>query len=276
MSGRITIYATALNSLVPTNDPNRARQVMICQNAIDPSAGDDTEFRIGGHDGVCVARSSDGTLRLWPQATGLRFAAELPLNETTRKLGKMIEAGYNGSSAGFSGKARVETLDGGQRVMLYRSVHHVRDVCLCSGGANPWSHATVVWPWEPKPDFSNWGQHHVVRTPDPEVAAAAERVFHLHYALVAVQGHQADIRNALRQLETLDSQLERLYADRAGLSLVVVRKHLAGPDGDGTGLSPEDAKRFGYVDRIINARKSRRSYQRTTRAERNERLCRHH
>lgn len=89
------------------------------------------------------------------------------------------------------------------------------------------------------------------------VTAYSSATFHPHYSLGLAFGHAADIRNVLRQLETLDQQLVRLYSERSGRSLVQVRKDLQGPDGDGTVFSAQDAQRAGYVHEVLTHERSK-------------------
>lgn len=84
-------------------------------------------------------------------------------------------------------------------------------------------------------------------------------VFHPHYCLIAVYGHQAEIRDAIATMELLDQSLEDIYMRASGRSRKQVQKDLNGPHGDGTRFSAADAVKAGYVHEIIGKRNSRKA-----------------
>lgn len=85
-------------------------------------------------------------------------------------------------------------------------------------------------------------------------------VFHPHYSLIGVVGHQADLREALELQQILDKDIEQIYADRSGQSLAKVQADLEGPNGDGTRFDAVSAQTAGYVDEIIEPPKRQKAH----------------
>jgi len=83
--------------------------------------------------------------------------------------------------------------------------------------------------------------------------------FHPHYAMIMAMGHQADLEQAMIQLERLDRDLEQLYSERSGQSMAVVKEQLTGPHGDGTRFSAAEALAAGYVDEVISHGKKKQA-----------------
>lgn len=72
-----------------------------------------------------------------------------------------------------------------------------------------------------------------------------------HYSLCVAYGHRHEIQDCLIAMEKLDGDLEKMYAARSGNPIDVVKRHLEGPNKDGTRFTAEEALAAGYVDEVI-------------------------
>lgn len=91
------------------------------------------------------------------------------------------------------------------------------------------------------------------------VRCHSSAVFHPHYSLIGVVGHQADVREALSIMEQLDRDFEDVYAEASGRTKAQVQADLLGPNGDGTRFSAQAALEAGYVDELIPHKKSKQA-----------------
>lgn len=86
------------------------------------------------------------------------------------------------------------------------------------------------------------------------IKAHETSTFHPHYAMCMASGHKHEIMDTIKLLETIDSELEQLYAKRTGHPVEAIQQHLLGPHGDGTTFSARAAMQMRYVDEIIPTR----------------------
>ncbi|HEV2061809.1 MAG TPA: ATP-dependent Clp protease proteolytic subunit, partial [Solirubrobacteraceae bacterium] len=70
----------------------------------------------------------------------------------------------------------------------------------------------------------------------------------IHQASGGAQGQSADIQIQAREIATLQSKLEEIFAERTGQEVETVRKDM---DRDKF-FDPEEAKSYGLVDHVIS------------------------
>lgn len=78
----------------------------------------------------------------------------------------------------------------------------------------------------------------------------ANGAFMIHESIGQVSGHAWEIRELLQWMDRLDTAIAETIADKRGIDLAIVTKHLKGT-GDGTVFSAQEALDAGYIDSII-------------------------
>lgn len=78
----------------------------------------------------------------------------------------------------------------------------------------------------------------------------ANATFMIHESIGVAMGHAWEIREMLQWMDRLDGAIAETIADKTGLALDVVSKHLKG-NGDGTVFTAQEALQAGYVHEII-------------------------
>jgi len=83
------------------------------------------------------------------------------------------------------------------------------------------------------------------------VEAYQSSKFHPHYSMALAMGHKDQIRDVLTEMELIDQDLERIYSAKSGNMAEITKRHLQGPNGDGTVFSAQAAYDVGYIDTLI-------------------------
>ena len=117
-------YASVFNTL--SND--MGFREIIAEGAFDGRLNDDVRFLIN-HDGLPLARTTNGTLRLSTDATGLRYEAEVANTSLGRDLVELMKDGtINQSSFAFTVEDDSWEVNDGMNVRTIKKVSRLYDV----------------------------------------------------------------------------------------------------------------------------------------------------
>lgn len=138
----VTGYATTFNKYYKLFE----KPDMIYYEQVDRHAFDKADMRdvvmLYNHDGRVVARTTNGTLTIKPDDTGLQVQADLSCTDVSRLTYDEIDSGLTPQmSMGFSvRKDQITTKEANGRIVVYRTILEIArlfDVSSVSFPANP-------------------------------------------------------------------------------------------------------------------------------------------
>lgn len=88
------------------------------------------------------------------------------------------------------------------------------------------------------------------------VLMQANAIFHIHEGLAAGVGHIADLRETIDWLEKFNAAAVATYAAKTGKPEEELAAALLGANGDGTKYTAAEALQMGFIDEILQARKT--------------------
>lgn len=91
------------------------------------------------------------------------------------------------------------------------------------------------------------------------VMMQSNAIFHIHEGLAAGMGHIADLKETIDWLEKFNAAAVATYAAKTGKSEEVLAAALLGPNGDGTKYTAAEALEMGFIDEILQPRKTGKS-----------------
>ena len=92
-----------------------------------------------------------------------------------------------------------------------------------------------------------------------KVLMQSNAIFHIHEGLAMGYGHIADLRETIDWLEKFNAAAVATYAAKTGKSEEELAAALLGPNGDGTKYTATEALEMGFVDEILQPRKTSKS-----------------
>jgi len=99
------------------------------------------------------------------------------------------------------------------------------------------------------------------------VLMQANAIFHIHEGLAAGVGHIADLRETIDWLEKFNAAAVATYAAKTGKSEKELAAALLGANGDGTKYTAAEALQMGFIDEILQARKTSKNTSKNRAAE---------
>jgi len=108
------------------------------------------------------------------------------------------------------------------------------------------------------------------------VQMQANAIYHIHEGLAMGYGHIADLRETIDWLEKFNAAAIATYAVKTGKSEEALAAALLGANGDGTKYTAAEALEMGFIDEILQAKKSTKTATKNRAAElaARARLCR--
>ena len=92
-----------------------------------------------------------------------------------------------------------------------------------------------------------------------KVLMQSNAIFHIHEGLAMGYGHIADLRETIDWLEKFNAAAVATYAAKTGKPEEELAAALLGPNGDGTKYTAAEALEMGFVDEILQPRKTGKS-----------------
>ena len=99
------------------------------------------------------------------------------------------------------------------------------------------------------------------------VLMQANAIVHIHEGLAAGVGHIADLRETIDWLEKFNAAAVATYAAKTGKSEKELAAALLGANGDGTKYTAAEALQMGFIDEILQARKTSKNTSKNRAAE---------
>jgi ATP-dependent Clp protease protease subunit len=99
------------------------------------------------------------------------------------------------------------------------------------------------------------------------VLMQANAIFHIHEGLAAGVGHIADLRETIDWLEKFNAAAVATYAAKTGKPEEELAAALLGANGDGTKYTAAEALQMGFIDEILQARKTGKNTAKNRAAE---------
>ena len=99
------------------------------------------------------------------------------------------------------------------------------------------------------------------------VLMQANAIFHIHEGLAAGVGHIADLRETIDWLEKFNAAAVATYAAKTGKPEEELAQALLGANGDGTKYTAAEALQMGFIDEILQPRKTGKNTAKNRAAE---------
>ena len=99
------------------------------------------------------------------------------------------------------------------------------------------------------------------------VLMQANAIFHIHEGLAAGFGHIADLRETIDWLEKFNAAAVATYAAKTGKPEEELAAALLGANGDGTKYTAAEALQMGFIDEILQPRKTGKNTAKNRAAE---------
>jgi len=99
------------------------------------------------------------------------------------------------------------------------------------------------------------------------VLMQANAIFHIHEGLAAGVGHIADLRETIDWLEKFNAAAVATYAAKTGKPEEELAAALLGANGDGTKYTAAEALQMGFIDEILQPRKTGKNTAKNRAAE---------
>lgn len=99
------------------------------------------------------------------------------------------------------------------------------------------------------------------------VLMQANAIFHIHEGLAAGVGHIADLRETIDWLQKFNAAAVATYAAKTGKPEEELAAALLGANGDGTKYTAAEALQMGFIDEILQTRKTGKNTAKNRAAE---------
>ena len=99
------------------------------------------------------------------------------------------------------------------------------------------------------------------------VLMQSNAIFHIHEGLAAGVGHIADLRETIDWLEKFNAAAVATYAAKTGKPEEELASALLGANGDGTKYTAAEALQMGFIDEILQSRKTSKNTAKNRAAE---------